>query len=112
MVNRRLLAAAIARGAFELLLAHVDDVTALVGIVGELVPGQWMVVVADAKEPAKRHDGILGLARSLIDHTVKDRAELIALTVVNGGAFHLVGGDQSIGFGGCYIVVCYVISPF
>jgi hypothetical protein len=53
-----------------------------------------MLLLADAEEAAERHHGVDRLAADLVDHDVLDRAEMLAVHVVDVGAVDLVGGDQ------------------
>ena len=59
----------VSRRAFEPASVEIDDVTTLTGIVVQLIPGQRVVPVADAKKPAKAEDRVFGFPRTLSSMT-------------------------------------------
>jgi hypothetical protein len=56
-----------------------------------------MIALANAEESAKRHHGIGDAAGIFVHHQAVDRAEMLALPVINGGARHFIGGNQPTG---------------
>jgi hypothetical protein len=55
-----------------------------------------MVALAQAEETAEGHDGVGNLAGGFVDHEIVHRAKVLALAIIDGGAFDLVGGDEAI----------------
>src|SRR4029453_17037851 len=97
VVPVRRLTALVARRTLQAVLVEVDHVPALGGVVPEGLPGQRVIAVADAEKAAKRQHSVFDLTRALVDHEVVDRAEALALAIVDGGALDLVRGDQAVG---------------
>ncbi len=56
------------------------------------------MIVADAHEAAKAQDGIGDLAAALFHQEALDGADMLAIGVIDLGAFDLVRGDQVMGF--------------
>jgi hypothetical protein len=52
---------------------------------------------AHAEEAAERHHRINRPTTDLVDHDVIDAAEVDARRTIDGGAIHLVGGDERSG---------------
>ena len=53
-----------------------------------------MIALLDTEKAAERHDGIGHLPVQLVQHQRIDRAEFLALTVIDRGPYDLVGGYQ------------------
>jgi hypothetical protein len=83
------------RGLLQLLFIEIDDVATLPFVVIEHVPGQGMITLAHPKKAAERHNRIDDLARALVDHNVVNRAEGLALTIVDFGAFDFARGNEA-----------------
>ena len=60
----------------------------------ELLPRKRVMVFANAKETAERHDGIFNLTTMLVDHEVQDLADLFAVRAVNGGALNHIRRNE------------------
>ena len=84
----------IARRFLERAAVEIDDEPALPRIVVEDPPGQRVVALAHAEETAERHDGVGNLPGGFIDHEIVHRTETLALAIIDGCSFNLVGGDD------------------
>src|SRR5207237_6639188 len=73
------LAGAEARAVLELVAVEIDDIAALVGVVGELAPGDRAMVLAEAENAAERHHSIFGLAAFFLWHEIPYSVDLLAL---------------------------------
>src|SRR5690606_32979487 len=83
-------------------------------VIFELGPGQRVMVVAHAQETAEAQHGIGDLAAALFDENPLDRADMLAVRVVDLGAFHLVGRDEIVRFldvrgGDAIVIVSHVV---
>src|SRR3546814_9061508 len=91
------LVARIARRARNLILGQVYDIAALVGVIGQHLPRNGIMIAADAEEHAEFKHGIVALARALVDHHIDDRTDLFIFQIIDRGALNLVRGDQAMG---------------
>src|SRR5664279_830884 len=80
--------------AFQLLLRDAGDVAAEIGIVFQRLPGQRVVVVADAQESTETQHRVGYLAAHLVDHHPFDGSDFLTVGAVNGGSLDLVATDQ------------------
>ena len=62
------------------------------------LPGQGIMVVTNSQEPTKTQHCVRHLAAHLVDHHSIDRADLLIVHTVDGGAFNLVAADESSSF--------------
>jgi hypothetical protein len=60
-----------------------------------------MVFLANPKETAEGHHRISDLAAVFVDHQVMHLAQALTFRVIDWGALHLVGGDQTAGLVRC-----------
>src|SRR6267143_3173897 len=79
---------------FELLLGDVGAIAAKAGVILEGVPGDRIGVVTNAHEAAKAEHSIGHLAAALFDHDALDGPHLLALGIIDSGAFYLVAADE------------------
>src|SRR5690606_11359506 len=84
----------------DLLLGEIDDIAAALGIVGQRLPGQRIMFAAEPEQAAERQHGIARLARDLVDHEALDRAEPLALPVIDRGPFHAIRSDEGVALAG------------
>ncbi len=89
----------IARRIFEAALVQRHDVAIVDGVVLQHAPWQRVAVRAHAEKAAEFKDRVADLARSLVDHQVVDRTELVSGLVVHRGTFDLVRGNHITGHG-------------
>src|SRR5690348_12658218 len=89
-----LIVVAVFRGAAKLLLGDAGTVSADPRVVFQGLPGQGIVVVAEAEEAAEAEHGIGHAPADLVDHHALDRADLVVVGTVHRGAFDLVAADQ------------------
>src|SRR3546814_7580671 len=73
------LVARMARRARNLILGQIHGIAALVGVIGQHLPGYGIMVAADTEEATEFEHRIVALARALVDHHIDDRAELFIL---------------------------------
>ena len=55
-----------------------------------------MIALAHAEETAERHDGVGNSPGGLVDYEIVQRAETLALAIIDGRSFNLVGGNEAI----------------
>src|SRR6185436_15239922 len=77
---------------------HAGDVAAEGGIVFQRLPGQWIVVVADAEKSTEGEHGVRHPAALLVDHHALDRADLVLIGAIDRSSLDLVAADQVTGF--------------
>src|SRR5919197_1324865 len=87
--------ARVLRRPFKLLLGDIDAVPTQAGVIFEGVPGERIVVAANAQEATKLEHGIGHLAADLSDHDPLDGTDLLAFGVIDSGAFHFVAADEA-----------------
>ena len=71
------------------------------------------MTVTQAEETAEAHHRVGDAAGDFIDHQMIDLSDLLALKVVNVGAFHILAGDQlMVGMGGrgCHWQLPYFVT--
>src|SRR5436309_2852511 len=86
------------RRPFELLLGDVGAVPPQAGVILEGLPGDRIVVAAEAQEAAKAEHGIGHLTTSLVDHDPLDGPHLLAFGIIDSRAFHFVAADEARSF--------------
>src|SRR5215471_3724609 len=59
-------------------------------------PFHRIVVPLHGQKPAGMHHRVGDLSAHLVEHQPLDRADLLAVAAVYGGAFHMVAGDQGV----------------
>src|SRR4030095_3937514 len=82
-------------GAAKLVLGNAGDVAAQVGVVFQRLPGQRIMIVADAEQAAEAEHHVRHLAADLVDHDALDVADLFAVGPVDIRALDLVASDQA-----------------
>src|SRR2546423_12350130 len=88
---------AVLRSALELVFGHANTIAAEASVIFKIRPGHWVVVFANAHEPAKRDHGIRHFAADLVNHNALKASDLLVVRPVEGGAFDLVAADQGHG---------------
>lgn len=94
IVPIRRFSGAIGRGFLDAGFVEVHHVPSLCRVVGQLVPGKGIVVLAEAEEPSEGKDRVGNLSRPLADHDITDGTDLLSFSVEHRGALNLSGGDQ------------------
>src|SRR5215475_8364903 len=80
---------------FELLLRKGGAVPPQAGVIREGLPGERIVVAADAQEAAKAEHSIRHLAAALVDHDALDGSNMLAFGVIDIRAFHFIAPDET-----------------
>src|SRR5439155_20101773 len=100
--------ARVLRRTFELLLGDVGTVPTKAGVILEGVPGDRIVVAAEAQEAAKAEHSIGHLAAYLFNHDPLNGPNLVAIGVIDSRAFHFVAANEASGLPRFY---CHWITP-
>src|SRR6185312_8562041 len=81
--------------AFQPVLGKIDAVTAKRGVIGELIPWQRVMFIAEAEEPAETQHGIAYLTIPLTDHDPLDRADFFIVRPVDSRSLYFIATDQA-----------------
>src|SRR5205085_8679677 len=84
--------------ALQLSFGNSCPVAAERGVVLQRLPGQWIVIVANAEKAAEAQNSIRHLAADLVDHDPFNRADLVVAGAIDRRTFDLVASDQGSGF--------------
>lgn len=79
----------------DLLFGEIDAVAIQFFVVMQLFPWQWIVVVTNTEEAAKAQNGVGDTTAALFKNDALDRADLLAVSAVDAGAFDLVTGNEA-----------------
>src|SRR5205814_10611049 len=86
------------RSTAKLVLGHPGPVATEPGIVFQRLPGQRIMIVAEAQEAAETENRIGDPAADLVDHDALDRADLAVVGAIDGRTLDLIAADQIAGF--------------
>jgi hypothetical protein len=81
------------RSPLQLIERDVGSISAQLGIVDQLPPGDRVLVRANPKKAAEGHDRIGDTSADLFDHQSFDAADIIPTRIVHGGTFDPVALD-------------------
>jgi hypothetical protein len=86
------------RCSLQLTLSNTDAVATEIGIVFEIGPGHWVVILAHSQKSAKRDDCVGDFAAYFVDHDSLDASDFLVISTINGRPFHLAAADQRSSF--------------
>src|SRR6202022_554878 len=78
----------------EVGLGNAGAIAAKVGVVLQRLPGQGIIVIADAEKAAKAQNSIGDFATRFVDHDPLDGADLLIVRSINRSALHLVTANE------------------
>jgi len=78
----------------ELPFGDPGDIPVELGVVFQGTPGDWVVAMAETKEPAKAHDCEGDTAGNLVDHQVIDFTDLGAIHIIDIGSLDIFARDK------------------
>src|SRR5262249_6634246 len=80
----------------QLIFCDVGPIPAQAGVVGQLAPGNRVLLLTHAQEATERHYRVSDVAADLLDHQPLDAADVVALRIVDGRALHAIALDQGL----------------
>jgi hypothetical protein len=97
-------------GTAELLFGYVRTIAANARVIFQRLPGQRVMIVADAEKTTEPKDCIAYLTAELVDHHSLDCPDLVVVGSVNGGSFDLVAAYQIARFS--LVAIATLLSSF